>query len=66
MASWKKITEDDGSSVQINMDNVTHMKRGKGDQITTIFFVSGAGNEIYVIARETPEQILLAQPLMVL
>jgi hypothetical protein len=66
MASWKKITEDDGSSVQINMDNVTHMKRGKGDQITTILFVSGAGNEIYVIARETPEQILLAQPLMVL
>jgi hypothetical protein len=45
------------------MDNVTHMKKGRGDQTTTVFFVSGAGNELYVTVKETPEQILMAQPM---
>jgi hypothetical protein len=39
------------------------MKKGRGDQTTTIFFVSGAGNELYVTVKETPEQILIAPPL---
>jgi hypothetical protein len=64
MATWKQVTDSDGSSmIIINMDNVTHMTRRRGDQTTTIFFVSGAGNELYVTVKETPEQILLAQPL---
>jgi hypothetical protein len=45
------------------MDNVTHMKNGRGDQTTTLFFVTGTGNELYVTVKETPEQIPLAQPL---
>jgi hypothetical protein len=47
MATWKQVADSDGSYVIIiNMDNVTHMKKGRGGQTTTIFFVSGAGNEI--------------------
>jgi hypothetical protein len=64
MAIWKQVTDSDGSSmIVINMDNVTHMTRRRGDQTTTIFFVSGAGNELYVTVKETPEQILMAPPL---
>jgi hypothetical protein len=64
MAIWKQVTDSDGSSmIVINMDNVTHMTRRRGDQTTTIFFVSAAGNELYVTVDETPEQILMAQPL---
>jgi hypothetical protein len=64
MAIWKQVTDSVGSSMMvINMDNVTHMTRRRGDQTTTIFFVSGAGNEMYVTVNETPEQILMAQPL---
>jgi hypothetical protein len=40
-----------------------HMRRRVGDQITTVYFVSGGGNEVYVTVKETPEQILEAQPL---
>jgi hypothetical protein len=58
MASWRRLTEQDGSHVHVNMDNVSHIKRGKEDQTTTIFFVSGAGNVLYVTVREIPEQIL--------
>lgn len=65
MASWKQVTETDGSTVLVNMDNVTFIRRAKGDQLTTLFFVSGAGNEMYVIVTETPEEILLKQPLRV-
>jgi hypothetical protein len=64
MAIWKQVTDSDGSStIVINMDNVTHMTRRRGDQTTTIFFVSGAGNELYVTVKDTPEEILMAQPL---
>lgn len=64
MAIWKQVTDYDGqNTIIVNMDNVTHMARKRGDQVTTIFFVSGAGNELYVTVKETPEQILLAQPL---
>lgn len=64
MAIWKQVTDSDGSYVIIiNMDNVTHMKKGRGGQTTTIFFVSGAGNELYVTVKETPEQILMGPPL---
>jgi hypothetical protein len=58
MADWTRLTEQDGSKLHINMDNVSHMKRGDKDQLTTIHFVSGAGNVVYVTVRETPEQIL--------
>lgn len=57
MADLKRLTEQDGSYVDINMDNVSHMRRGKGDQVTTVFFVSGAGTEVYVTVRETAGQI---------
>jgi hypothetical protein len=64
MATWKQVTDSDGSYIiVINMDNVTHMKKGREDQTTTLFFVTGTGNELYVTVKETPEQILLAQPL---
>jgi hypothetical protein len=64
VAVWKQVTDSDGSYIiVINMDNVTHMKKGRGDQTTTLFFVTGTGNELYVTVKETPEQILLAQPL---
>ena len=64
MASWKQVTEyPDGSLVLLNMENVTHIRRAKGDQTTTVFFASGAGNEVYVIAKEAPEEILMKQPL---
>jgi hypothetical protein len=64
MAIWKQVTDAEGSStIVINMDNVTHMARRRGDQTTTIFFATGAGNELYVTVAETPEQILMAQPL---
>jgi hypothetical protein len=63
MPNWKQVTDYDGPTVQINMDNVTHMRRRAGDQITTVYFVSGGGNEVYVTVKETPEEILLAQPL---
>jgi hypothetical protein len=59
MSSWKQVTEYDGSSVQINMNNITHIKRGTADEVTTIFFV----NEMYITVKETPDQLLLAQPL---
>jgi hypothetical protein len=57
MAEWKRLTEQDGSHVDINMDNASRMRRGNGDQITTVFFVSGAGTEVYVTVRETTDQI---------
>jgi hypothetical protein len=63
MANWKQVTDYDGPTVQINMDNVTHMRRRTGDEITTVYFVSGGGNEVYITVKETPEQILGAQPL---
>ena len=64
MALWKQVTDSDGSSmIVINVDNVTHMTRRRGDQTTTIFFVTGAGSELYVTVNETLEQILMAQPL---
>jgi hypothetical protein len=64
MAIWKQVTDSDGSYIIIiNMDNVTNKKKGRGDQTTTIFFVSGAGNELCVTVKETPEQILMAPPL---
>jgi hypothetical protein len=40
------------------MDNVTHMRRRAGDQITTVYFVSGGGNEVYVTVKETLDEIL--------
>jgi hypothetical protein len=58
MPSWKRVTEEDGSILHVNMDNVSHIRRGKEDQTTTIFFVSGAGNVVCVTVKETPEHIL--------
>jgi hypothetical protein len=58
MANFRRVTDQDGSLVHVNLDNISHMKRGKEEQATTIFFVSGAGNVLYVTVRETPEQIL--------
>jgi hypothetical protein len=58
MPDWQRVTDQDGSIVHVNMDNVSHMRRGKEDQTTTIFFVSGAGNVVYLNVRETPEQII--------
>jgi KaiC/GvpD/RAD55 family RecA-like ATPase len=55
--SWRRLTEQDGSLVHVNMDHVSHIKRGTEDQTTTIHFVNGAGNVVYVTVRETPEQI---------
>jgi hypothetical protein len=49
MTSWARLTELDGSHVRVNMENVLHIKRGKEEQTTIVFFVSGAGNEMYVI-----------------
>ncbi len=59
MASWKQVTDHDGSPIQLNMDNVAYMKRAKEDQVTTLYFV----NELYVTVRDTPEEILMKQPL---
>jgi hypothetical protein len=53
MATWKQVTDYDGPTVQINMDNVTRMWRRAGDQITTVYFVSGGGNEVYVTVKES-------------
>jgi homoserine kinase len=63
MACWKQVTEGDDSAVLVNMDNITHIKRAKEDQTTTIFFVSGAGSEVYVLVNESPEEILMKQPI---
>jgi hypothetical protein len=59
MADWKRLTEQDGSHVHVNMDDVSHIRRGKEDQTTAIFLVSGAGNVPYLSVRETPDQIIV-------
>jgi hypothetical protein len=63
MAIWKQVTDFDDSIVVVNMDNITHIRQAKGEQTTMVFFVSGAGNEVYVTVKETPEEILTRQPL---
>jgi putative heme iron utilization protein len=58
MAGWARLTEQDGSHVHVNMENVSRIRRGKGEQTTTVFFVSEAGNEVYLTVRELPDQML--------
>jgi hypothetical protein len=42
----KQVTDYDDPTVQLNVDDVTHMRRRPADQIITIYFVSGGGNEV--------------------
>jgi hypothetical protein len=53
------VTDHDRSSIQLNTDNVAYMKRAKEDNIPTLYFV----NELYVTVRDTPEELLIKQPL---
>ena len=52
MATWKRLTEHDGSKVDINMYNISHMELGPTDQITSLFI--GTTNVITILVRETP------------
>ena len=64
MAHWKRLTEVDNISIDVNMDAVAYM-RGL-DIYTEITFVGGISDERRVLAisvKEKPDQIHRAQPL---
>ena len=63
MAHWKRLTEVDNISIDVNMDAVAYM-RGL-DTYTEITFVGGISDErrVLAISERKPDQIHRAQPL---
>ena len=43
MAKSKRLTDAEGQPIDINVDNLAYMRRGREDQLTTLFFM---GTEI--------------------
>jgi hypothetical protein len=63
MANWKRATESDGTSVDINVDNVAFMNRRGGT--TSIYFIGGrsdSGSAPSLSVKETPDEIHLGKP----
>jgi hypothetical protein len=58
MASWKQLTLDDGGSVYVNMENISHMWKDAQDRLTTIFLLRDTAT---LRVTETPDQILIKQ-----
>jgi hypothetical protein len=59
MAIWKRLTEVDGGSVDVNLDQVAYLKRT--ENVSRIYFVGGEtdqGRSLTVAEKETPDDIL--------
>jgi hypothetical protein len=61
MVTWKRLTEQNGSHVDVNLDNISHMRRESTEETTTLFFVSTTATAVCIAVKETPDQIHMAQ-----
>jgi len=56
MATWKRLTGQNGQQIDVNMDQVCYMVRGTGE--TTMYF---AGGDMVRRVQETLDDIRLAR-----
>ena len=61
MANWKRLTDSDGVSVDVNLDNIAYIRRSPADEVTTLFFISITSATTYLTVKETPDQIHKAE-----
>jgi hypothetical protein len=59
MAIWKRLTEVDGGTVDVNLDQAAYLRRA--GNVSTIYFVGSEtdqGRSLTVTVKETPDDIL--------
>jgi hypothetical protein len=63
MAKWKRLTDHEGVSVDINMDNVAYIRRNPEEETTMIALMSATSSIKWLAVKETPDDIHKAEPL---
>jgi hypothetical protein len=57
MADWKRLTQTDGTQIDVNLDNISHITRDEKKSTSTLFFIDTKSSLIALEVKENPDEV---------